>query len=110
MYINSTTKRFGFPRTNTESIWSDKSNQKKKLPRIISENLIDMDNQEILKSIKNESLPEIIVDFSENEKGKMIINMQFNKSLSLERKKLEKEYQPYSENIMVLYFDSISID
>ena len=45
-----------------------------------------MDNQEILKSIKNENVPEIIVDFSENEKGKMIINVQFNKSLSLERK------------------------
>ena len=55
-YINAATKRFGFPRTNTESIWSDKSNQKKKLPRIISENLIDMDDQEILKSIKNESI------------------------------------------------------
>ena len=107
-YINETTKRIGFPRTNTESIWSDKSNQKKQLSKIISENLIDMDNQEILKSIKNESIPEIIVDFSENEKGKMIINMQFNKSLSMERKKLEKEYQPYSDNIMILYFDSIS--
>ena len=67
-----------------------------------------MDNQEILKSIKNENIPEIIVDFSENEKGKMKINLQFNKSLSLERKKLEKEYQPYSNNLIILYFDSIS--
>ena len=34
--------------------------------------------------------------------------MNYNKSLSIERKKLEKFSNPYSNNIMVLYIDSVS--
>ena len=67
-----------------------------------------MENKEILKKIKKENLPEIIVDFSDYQKEKMIINLRYNKSLSLERKKIENMYSPYSNNIIVLYFDSLS--
>ena len=86
----------------------NKSNENKKISTILSENLLDMENKEILKEIKKENLPEIIVDFSDYQKEKMIINLRYNKSLSLERKKIESMYSPYSNNIIVLYFDSLS--
>ena len=38
----------------------------------------------------------------------MIINLNFNKSLSEERKKLEQSINPYSNNILILYLDSVS--
>ena len=53
-------------------------------------------------------MPEIIVDFSEKSNGKMLINLNFNESLSIERKLKEKNYHPYSNNIMIIYLDSIS--
>ena len=108
IYINNKTKIIGFPRTNDDAIWSNKSNENKKISTILSENLLDMENKEILKEIKKENLPEIIVDFSDYQKEKMIINLRYNKSLSLERKKIENMYSPYSNNIIVLYFDSLS--
>ena len=68
-----------------------------------------MENKKILKDIENKSLPEIIVNFSDNEIGKMTVNLHFNKNLSLQRKEKEKEYHPYTNNIIILYFDSVSI-
>ena len=107
-YINETTKIIGFPNSNDDSIWSNKSNKNKDISTVLSENLIDMEDKSILKKIKKENIPEIIVDFSNNQKGKMIINLNYNKQLSFERKKIGKQYHPYSNNIMILYFDSIS--
>ena len=52
IYINNKTKIIGFPRTNDDAIWSNKSNENKKISTILSENLIDMENKEILKEIK----------------------------------------------------------
>ena len=54
-----------------------------------------MEDKSILKKIKKEKLPEIIVDFSNNKNGEMKINLNYNKKLSLERKKIEKQYHPY---------------
>ena len=107
-YINISTKKIGFSTTNSYSIWSNKSNQYKKISTILRENLFDMENKKVLENIEKDKIPEIIIDFSKNPRGKMIINLHFNKTLSLSRKKIEKEYKPYSNNIMVLYFDSIS--
>ena len=72
-YITNITKKIGFPPSNGNTMWSLKSNQNKKISTILSENLLDMDNKKILSHIKTENLPEIIVDFSDPEKGKMII-------------------------------------
>ena len=38
----------------------------------------------------------------------MKINLNYNKALSKERKLKEKNSKPYSENIMILYIDSVS--
>ena len=107
-YINKLTKRIGFSTTNANSIWSQNYNQNKTISNILQENLFDMDKKELLENIETDKYPEIIIDFSENIKGKLKINLHFNKTLSMERKKIENEYKPYSNNIMILYFDSIS--
>ena len=66
-----------------------------------------MDNKELMYKEKVDN-PEIIADFSENKFGELIINVNYNKTLSKERKNLENNTKPYSENIMILYFDSVS--
>ena len=70
-------------------------------------NLIDMDNKTLIKNLNN-ARPEIEVDFSKNPFGEMIINLNFNETLSNERKKLEKFIKPYSNNIIILFIDSVS--
>ena len=102
-YVNKNTKRFGFPLTNNE-IGSLDGKDKIILLNYTYHNMLDMDN--ITHDI--EKWPEHIVDFTNNENGEMIINLTFNETLSQERKKLEKNSNPYSNNIMILYFDSVS--
>ncbi len=38
----------------------------------------------------------------------MIINVHYNETLSKERKLLEKKATPYSNNILLLFIDSVS--
>ena len=102
-YINQNTMKFGFPLTNNdEGLKDGKDNTI--LTVYTSKNLIDMDQklpQELPK-------PEYIVDFSKDSLGELIINLNYNESLSKERKILEKNSIPYSNNILILYFDSVS--
>ena len=105
-YINYNTSRFGFPLVNRVSKPLNCSNENIKLFTKI--NLIDMDNEVQLKEIGKNNFPEIIVDFTDNPNGKMIINLRFNESLSKERLENEKKTNPYSKNIIILYFDSVS--
>ena len=50
----------------------------------------------------------IYVDFSDNGKGKLFIDIHFNKTLSDERKTQESNSNPYSRNVLLLYIDSLS--
>ena len=103
-YVNKNTKRFGYPLTNNDQVgWLD-GKDKTILLNYTYENMLDMDN--ITHNV--EGWPEHIVDFSKNENGEIIVNLTFNETLSQERKKLEKNLNPYSNNIMVLYIDSVS--
>ena len=106
-YISKNTTRFGYPLTNKDSIGLNYNLKKNKLLSYSKHNLIDMENQELLNKTKI-YIPEVISDFSKNKFGKLIINVNYNKTLSEERKKLERNTKPYSENIMILYFDSVS--
>ena len=106
IYINSNTSRFGFPLLNKVSLPFKNLGENIKLFTKI--NLVDMDNKVQLKKIGKQNIPEIIVDFTENHNGKMFINLRFNESLSKERIKKEKNSNPYSKNIILLYFDSVS--
>ena len=63
--------------------------------------------EEIIKNYKD-NIPEVYTDFSTNKDGEMFINLHYNETLSQEKKKLENKSNPYAENIMVLYLDSIS--
>ena len=103
-YVNKNTKRFGYPLTNNDKVGGLDGKDKTILLNYTYENMLDMDN--ITHDI--EEWPEHIVDFSKNENGELIINLTFNETLSQERKKLEKNLNPYSNNIMILYIDSVS--
>ena len=102
-YINNYTMKFGFPLTNNEEGIKD-GYLDTILKNYTFKNLIDMD--QIIPS--NLSSPEYIVDFSKDPLGELIINLNFNESLSKERQKLETNSKPYSKNILMLYIDSIS--
>ena len=106
-YINKDTTRFGYPLTNKDPICLNYSKEKRNIFFYVKKNLIDMDNTELLNETKLNN-PEIIADFSKNKFGELIINVNYNKTLSEERKNLEKNTKPLSKNIMILYFDSVS--
>ena len=103
-YINQNTKKFGFPFTNEEGIGGLDGLDKWVLINYTKENLIDMDN--ITMELKK--WPEKIVDFTKDEIGEFIVNLTYNETLSKERKKLEKNSVPFSNNILIIYIDSVS--
>ena len=103
-YINENTVRIGFPLTNKDPECFKDSLDENIIRQYFFNNLIDMDK------LDNNNLyqPEVIVDFSKNSYGEFHINLSFNKTLSEERKILENKVKPYSNNIMILYIDSVS--
>ena len=103
-YINKNTKRFGYPKTNNEEVGGLDGRDKEVLLNYTYENLLDMDN--ITSDIKY--YPEVIVDFTENDRGEMKVNLSYNDTLSKERKKLEGKISPYANNVMILYLDAVS--
>ena len=105
-YINNTANRVGFPLTNKDPICFLDNN--KYIYKYVFANLVDMDNKEILDKYFKEKIPEIYIDFNNEGIGKLIIDIKFNKTLSNERKLLEKNSNPYSNNILLLYIDSLS--
>ena len=102
-YINKDTKKFGFIKTNEGMIGCKEGLDYKTLKQYMADNIFDVDN-----NFNNFSEPEIIVDFSNDSLGELFINLKYNDSLSKERKKLENKTNPYSNNILILFVDSIS--
>ena len=102
-YIIYISLKFGFPLTNVEEGREDGIDITI-LSKYTYKNLFDMDKN-IPDGYKK---PEYKADFSKDPTGELTIKLNYNKTLSLERKKLEKNSNPYSENIMILYLDSIS--
>ena len=102
-YINKNTKKFGFIKTNEGMIGCKDGLEYKFLKQYMADNLFDVDN-----NFKNFSEPEIIVDFSKDFQGELSIDLKYNDSLSKERKNLESKTNPYSNNILILFVDSVS--
>ena len=102
-YIDKNTTKFGFPLTNNEEGQKD-GKDNIVLMKYTAHNLLDMDK--ILPS--GFSKPEYIVDFSKDPLGILTVNLNYNESLSKIKKDLEKNSSPYSDNILMLYIDSIS--
>lgn len=112
LYINKTTKRIGFPLTNKDPIYFKDYPQeffvgKGKFFHYVMNNLIDMDNKEQIDKLKG-NIPEIIIDYTKNPFGEMSVNLNFNKTLSEKRKKMKLNSNPYSDNLIILYIDSVS--
>ena len=66
-----------------------------------------MNNSILIKSL-NDSIQEVSFDFTKNKIGDININLYFNQTLSDERMKLESKTQPYSNNILIVFIDSVS--
>ena len=103
-YLSKDTKRIGFPMTNKDPICLLDYIDDKIIKKYFFSHLIDMDN----KTQINKIFSEIVVDFSKNPFGEMIIDVNYNETLSKERKKLENNTIPFSNNIMVILIDSVS--
>jgi len=102
-YITKYTKKFGFPLTNEGLFGSIDGLDDKILKGFVLDALFDVEN-----NFNNFTDPEIIVDFSKDPSGELLIDVKYNDSLSKERKKLESANNPYSNNILIMFLDSVS--
>lgn len=110
-YVNENTTKIGYPITNKDLKYFRGLNGENIyyiFEPIVAKNLVDMDKIEEIKKNYNNNIPEIYTDFSQNKDGEMFINLHYNETLSKEKKKLEKNSNPYADNVMVLYIDSLS--
>ena len=108
-FINENSKKIGFPLVNKyPDLLLNFMEHNNTLIKYIKENLVDMNNVSLVNKIYKENKPELIVDYTHNPYGEIIINLNFNKTLSKERKLLENNSLPYAKNIIILYIDSIS--
>ena len=109
VYINDTTKRIGYPLLNKDGMtFLDFPDTRNSLKQYFLKNLVDMDNKIILNQFFKNKFPEVEVNFTNIKEPKININLHFNKSLSQERKLLEENSEPYSDNILLIYLDSLS--
>ena len=108
-YINDRVNHIGYPLTNKDPICNlDFIETKNLIGQFFLKNLVDMENKDVLAKNYKNKIPEVEVDFSKNIYGEMNININYNKTLSKERKLFEKNSIPYSNNIIILYIDSVS--
>jgi len=84
------------------------SNNYQLVVKFFKNNIVDVDNKILFKKIFKDYKPEIIVDYNKKPIGELKIKVRFNKTLSEERKILEKNTNPYSENIIIIFIDSVS--
>ena len=103
----SDVKRIGYPITigNKEEIKGRPAPYSNSLLTFLKINLINMDEFEN-KNISNIKKPEVIVDFNENEFGKLNININYNEKLAKTRLELSKNNN--SNNIIFLFMDNLS--
>ena len=109
-YVNESSTFIGYPLTNKCPVCSLDFlfNTNHLLRQYFINNLVDMENTEILEKYYKINSPEVVIDFSNNNQGDMKIKVNFNKTLSEERKAREKNSSPYSENLLLIYIDSVS--
>ena len=106
-YISFETNRFGYPLSNKDPI-SIKEPEDDTLEKNFKNNLVDIDDKKILELYFKNKTPEVSVDFTNNIQGKIDININYNEKLSQERKILEKNSEPYSNNVLIIYIDAVS--
>ena len=89
LYNKSNIKRIGYPITigDNDEIKGIPPMYSRTLLKFVKENLIDIDNNYLNKS-NIKKVPEVIVDFRKNPFGELKIKINYNKDLSIKRKKL----------------------
>ena len=108
-YINDKVNRIGYPLFNKDPMcFKDFPDYNNPIFKYVYGNLIDMENENIVNKYFKDYKPELEVDFTNIDDPKLILNVHYNKTLSDERKKLEKKTKPYSNNVLILYVDSVS--
>lgn len=111
-FINNYTKRIEFPLTNKNPIFFKDYFQEFLIGEgsffnLVIDHLIDMDNETQINNLFKNDYPEIIIDYSKDLYGEMK-NLSLNETLSKIRKEEEKYVTPYSNNIIIIYIDSVS--
>lgn len=101
-------KKIGFPITigENEEIKGEPSMYGGTLLKYVKDNLINLDNKTQIKNPNQNKIPEVYVDYTSNEFGELIINVNYNKSLSKHRLSLEKGKD--LSNILFLFLDNLS--
>ena len=108
-YINATVNHIGYPLTNKDlSCSRDFDDDINLMKNCFLENLVDLENKKVLDQYFKNKIPEVEVDFSNNQYGEMHINVNYNNTLSEERILNEINSTPYSNNILILFIDSVS--
>ena len=106
-FITEETKHFGYPLSNKDQDCIKQKNRKT-LQNNFFKNLVDMNNKTILDKYFYNKLPEVSVDFTHNIQGKIDINILYDENLSKIKKHLEKNSEPLSSNVLIIYLDSVS--
>ena len=99
-------KRIGYPITigDEPEIKGKQAMYSDTLLDYVSNNLINADD--LNQTNNSRKKPEIFVDFNENQYGKLLININYNESLSKERNQLNSNKN--SSNILFIFLDNMS--
>ena len=108
-FINDKVTHIGYPLTNKDPVCNlDFIDTDNLIQKYFFQNLVDMESKSTINAYFKNKIPEIEIDFSKNIYGEMNINLNYNKTLSKERILLERNSIPYSNNLIILYIDSVS--
>ena len=101
--------RIGFPITiNDEEIKGKPALYSRELYNFVKNNLIDMDNENKLNKLKENQIPEVLVDYSNDPFGELKITINFKKQLSLERQNIYLKRKKHTNDILFIYLDNLS--
>lgn len=101
--------KIGFPITigDVEEIKGKPALYSFSLYKYVLNNLIDLENKNITNNLTlSKKYPEIILDYTSDPYGQIIINVNYDEKLSLKRKQLEKNKS--SNNIIFIFLDNLS--
>ena len=105
--LKSNVKRIGYPITvdNKNEIKGKPILYARQLMNFMRKNLINLDEMNLINISKRQH-PEVFVDFTKNEYGKINIKINYNEELAKKRLTLSKN--SISNNIIFLFFDNLS--
>ena len=108
-FINDKVTHIGYPLTNKDPVCNlDFIDTNNLIEKYFFKNLVDMENKSAINEYYKNRIPEVEIDFSKNLYGEININLNYNKTLRDERILLEQNSTPYSNNLIILFIDSVS--